>query len=305
MFEYKIDVHADAKPKPLPDHYVGDVQIKTSSDVLLRVPVDINVRTGPGGPLIVLFCGILLGRLIKYMKDKGGPQSDLLLQVYEFEGRIAGSPDDQKLLQPMVQSVKEEIYATQLDQARTEFTAVENRWTLLGTLRSLEQTLEPRASEAGVRAILDSIGAVRGMIALKKDQDAATAVGKIEAAVQSLASQPGAPVPAFALAAAQAKTAQAAAGRSAYATIKASPIVRILSLVTGLAQEVRAEVSLWVLRPIGYLLLIAALMAIGLQQLYLKNPTFGVDPFSDYFGVFIWAMSSDVASRTLSNLKTT
>jgi hypothetical protein len=37
--------------------------------------------------------------------------------------------------------------------------------------------------------------------------------------------------------------------------------------------------------------------------LYLKNPTFGADIFGDYFGLLVWALSSDVASRTLSGLK--
>lgn len=55
---------------------------------------------------------------------------------------------------------------------------------------------------------------------------------------------------------------------------------------------------------IAYLVLIAFLAVIGMQQLYLKNAIFGADPFSDYFGLLIWAMSSDVASRTLSGLKT-
>jgi hypothetical protein len=70
-----------------------------------------------------------------------------------------------------------------------------------------------------------------------------------------------------------------------------------------MASAFRAEVTLWLVRPLFYLLLIGALCALGMQQLYLKNATFGSDPFSDYFGILIWAMSSDVASRSLSSLK--
>ena len=79
---------------------------------------------------------------------------------------------------------------------------------------------------------------------------------------------------------------------------------RILAWVTGAEDAFLAEVTLWLVRPLVFLLLVLALCAMGLQQLYLKNATFGSNPFSDYFGLFVWAISSDVASRSLSNLKT-
>jgi hypothetical protein len=305
IFEYRIEVNANAHPKPLPDHYTGDFQVKSSLDTLARVPIDVNVRTGPGVPLLVLVCGILLGRLIKYMKDKGGPQSELLLRLYSLEGRIATSPVDQQILQPMLEGVKQQIYAMQLDQGKTELAAIENRWTLLGTLRGLDRTLTPRAGDAGVQDILDRIVAARGLIALKRDQEAAGAIAQIQTLVQNLGREAPA-VPAFALAAAEAGTACAVAGRVANAVgpEPTSRVARLMSIVTGVSAEFRAGISLWLLRPIGYLVLIAFLAVIGMQQLYLKNATFGADPFSDYFGLLIWAMSSDVASRTLSSLKT-
>jgi hypothetical protein len=39
------------------------------------------------------------------------------------------------------------------------------------------------------------------------------------------------------------------------------------------------------------------------MQLYVKNPIFGANLISDYFGLLVWATGSDVASRTLSNFK--
>jgi hypothetical protein len=306
VFEYKIDIKPDANPKLLPDHYIGDLQIKSSSDALARVPVDVNVRAGPGLPLLVLVCGILLGRLIKYMKDKGGPQSDLLLALYDLEGRIDAFPPDQAILQLMLESVKQQIYAMQLDQAKTELAGVQNRWTLLGTLRGLEQTLTPGATDAGVQDILDRIAAARGLIVLKQDQDAAAAIAQIQTLVQNVVGRAAAAVPAFALAAAPAGTGRAVAARAANAAGPqlTSKFVRLINTVTGFSAEFRAGISLWLLRPIAYLVLIAFLAVIGMQQLYLKNAIFGADPFSDYFGLLIWAMSSDVASRTLSSLKT-
>jgi hypothetical protein len=74
-------------------------------------------------------------------------------------------------------------------------------------------------------------------------------------------------------------------------------------MLTGIAPEVRAELTLWLVRPALYIVLIAGVLAIGVQQLYLKNPIFGAAPFNDYLGLLVWAFSGDVAGRTLSTLK--
>jgi hypothetical protein len=79
--------------------------------------------------------------------------------------------------------------------------------------------------------------------------------------------------------------------------------VGTLRFVTGIDRGLLAEMTLRVLRPAIWVLLIAALLVLGIQQLYIKNATFGSDLFSDYFGLLVWAISSDVASRTLASLK--
>ncbi len=289
-----------------PDHYVGDVQIRLpGQDAPLKIPLEVNVRAGPILPLVVLLVGILLGRLLKYMKDKGGPQSDLLLNVYHLENRIALSPADQLILQPMLEDVKTRIYDMQLDVAKTQLAATKSRWTLLNTLRSLEQTLQPRAADPGVQQVLNDIQTARNLVAARQDQQASTLVAQIEAAVRNLIAPHPPAVQAFALASAQARTARVLAVRGVHgaAPPPLPPYVRTLSFLTGISGTLRAEVTLWVIRPLIYLLLIGGLLILGLQQLYLKNMTFGSDSLSDYFGILIWAMSSDVASRTLSTLK--
>jgi len=116
VYSLPIQVH-DARP--LPDHYVGDVQLLLSAqDAPLKIPLELNVRAGPILPILVLLLGILMGRLLKYMKDKGGPRSDLLLNLYYLENRIAVSPADAQLLQPMLDSAKASIYNMQLDLAK-------------------------------------------------------------------------------------------------------------------------------------------------------------------------------------------
>lgn len=295
---------------PVADHYAGSIYLYSANKTLVTVPLDVNVKSGPLLPLLVLFLGTLLGRLLQYMKNKGEPQSDLLLALYRMEGMIAVSPTDQAVLQPMLQEIKSEIYAMQLDAAKTDLAAIQNRWTLLKSLRSLQTTLDTQKADPAVLTILNNIQIARQLIAAKQDTQAAAKVAAIETDVsnlQAVAVAPAAPQMAmFSLAKSQAKRAGGLAARGA----KPEQLgmvpwwARILAWVTGAEDAFLAEVTLWLVRPLVFLLLVLALCAMGLQQLYLKNATFGSNPFSDYFGLFVWAISSDVASRSLSNLKT-
>ena len=291
----------------LPDHYTGDVQLKMATETPpLKIPIEVNVRKGPFWPFITLLAGILFGRLLKYMKDKGTPQSDLLLNLYHLESRIkVSSPDDWPLLQPMLESVKALIYEMQLDKAKKEMTDIENRETHLNTLRRLESMLQPRASEAGVSSILSDIRKTRDFIKNKQDQQASALVAQIQTAVQNLPPPPPAIAAVHAKALKQqANKAVVDATRTVEGTAETPPtLVRFLTRITGIDEGLRAEFTLRVLRPILYVVLIGFLIIVGAQQLYLKNPTFGSDLFSDYFGLLVWAMSSDVASRTLASLK--
>ncbi len=74
----------------VPDHYVGTIQyqIEGSTDNI-SIPLDISVRYGPFWPIIVLFLGILLGRLSLNMTTPTAvKQLDLLPRYYQLEGEI-------------------------------------------------------------------------------------------------------------------------------------------------------------------------------------------------------------------------
>ena len=286
----------------LPDHYIGDVQLRMAIDAPpMKIPLEVNVRTGPIWPVIILLLGILFGRLLKYMKDKGNSQADLLLGFYRLETSIASSPEA-ILLQPMLEPVKTLIYDMKLDDAKTELKNIENRWTQLKTLQGLESSLRPMAGEPNVVTILGNIEETRNLIKSKQDQSASAMLSNIQAAVQDL-QPPQAYAKAHAMAVEQAKRAVIDATRTVQSIAETPAGVGTVRFVTGIDSGLLAEVTLRVLRPAIWGLLFAALLVLGMQQLYMKNATFGSDPFSDYFGLVVWAMSSDVASRTLASLK--
>lgn len=290
-----------------PDRYVGEAQFRVSGqDSVLKVPVEMNVRSGPLGAVVVLLVGIILGRIAKYMKDHGTAQSDLLLAVYRLEDRVALAPD-RAILQPMIEDAKQKVYELKIEAATIDLTAIEKRLVLLETLRSLEGTLAPHQADPAVAAILTNIDGVRALVAARRDADAEARVAQIQrdvAALNTAAVPAGGP--AFTTASSQAKIATVAAGRAfrAAAVARTLPLyVRALSRLTGVTAAARAELSLWVARPLLYCLLLLGVLIVGIQQLYLKNPVFGSNPISDHFGLMVWAMSADVASRTISTLK--
>ena len=77
-----------------------------------------------------------------------------------------------------------------------------------------------------------------------------------------------------------------------------------LITLSGASDDVRAQSTRWLVRPLLSLLLLVGLTLVGIQSLYVeKGATFGSTRFADYFGLLLWGLSADVASRNLSNLR--
>jgi hypothetical protein len=294
-------------PRIAPDRYVGTLQLNPPApDPALKVPLEVAVRNGPGWPVFVLFLGLLLGRLLKYMQDKGGPQSDLLLQYYHLEARIYAQPADWQTLRAQLEAVKTRILDMELDRAKTDLAAVQKQFEVLGRLRGFEALLVAHyQGDPAAQPILALIRQARWSIEL--GEDASPIVSKIDTAMQALSPPALAQAASeFQMAMASASSAQRAAAASQQSpAIPPNPnlVVRILYALTGISGGFRAELTLWVLRPLLFCLLLAALLVVGMKQLYVNNAIFGADWVSDYFGLFIWATGSDQASRTLSSLK--
>ena len=79
------------------------------------------------------------------------------------------------------------------------------------------------------------------------------------------------------------------------------------TVLTGLSLNIRAAggIMLW-LRGLLYICLIIILIFVGMDKFYISEGAyFGAKPFNDYFGIIIWGLSADIASRTLENLQAT
>lgn len=291
-----------ASTKLTPDHYVGDIQLRVpGQDLPLKLPLEVNVKAGPVIPILVLLIGVLTGRLVKYMKDKGTPQADMLLQLHQLEMRASQSPADEYLVRPILDAASLHIKQMQLTDAQADLTKIASLLALLARLRYLELVLEPREAETVVTTILNLIAQARGVIGLGGDPTSIAT--QIETAVNNLpapTSAPGGSTREMIIARSVSQAVIAVAKPKPVATRRG---MRAVAFLSGYDESARAEVTLWFLRPLLWLLLLAGLLVVGLQQLYLKDPSFGSAAFSDYFGLFVWATSADVASRTISTLR--
>lgn len=304
-----------------PDRYTGWVYLTLDGrEERLVIPVDLNMRIGPLLPLLVLLVGIALGRLFKYMQEKGIPQSEALGKVNELEQEIAeADPEDQKILMPMVKEVRKSVYQMGLETVTAKVEAIADRLNCLNRLRTMEQKLEPKKQHPKVKEILQKIAEARSLIGLSSDEkgleQAKTLLEEIQAEAVKLGTtmmgsdkQPDA---ALTETAQEAQKAAAAVGHAVQAEVRKAPALpmwvvqlrRSLIFLSGVSSAVQAEATLWVVRPLLSLALLFGLSVVGIRALYVeKGATFGADPFADYLGLVLWGLSADVASRSLSNL---
>jgi hypothetical protein len=193
--------------------------------------------------------------------------------------------------------------------------AIEGRLEALSELRSIEAALEGKEQHPTVQEVLGQIAQIRRHLALKQDAEAKALLdevrGKLGALKMTLMGPDGRPDADVSRAAERAEAAGVAAELAAEAPSPALDEPRWrqrlkdwLVILSGLSDQIRAEATLWLVRPLLYLALLVGLLAVGIASLYVEGgAAFGANPFADYLGLALWGLSADVASRSLSNLK--
>ncbi|MBW4420491.1 MAG: hypothetical protein KME13_14860 [Myxacorys californica WJT36-NPBG1] len=295
-----------------PDQYTGAVHL-TLADQRNRLilPIDLSVRSGPLMPLLVLLFGIVLGRLIKYMEKRGEPQALALQEVNRLEADVAlANPEDQKILVGMIAKTRKLVFREQLDPAKANATAIRNRLDVLIKLRSIETRLEERVEPLPEDVIEDAIATIaqaRSRIAQEDDGKAKELLEQVSDLLDTIGIRGGEE--------SEIRETVRAASANLEQNLKNPPILikepsrwerfrRFLVTLSGVSDQVRAEATYWVVRPVLSLILLAGLSLVGLNTLYVQNgATFGARPFPDYLGLILWGLSADVASRSLSSLQ--
>ena len=293
------------------DSYSGSIYlIMDRGQEKLTIPVTIDMRVGSWWVVVALFFGIVLGRLFKFTQDRE-PQTKALGSVNRIENLISGAdPEDQKILNPMIKEVRTNVYSNRTENVDSDLKAIETRLESLNKLRETESLLKGKQGEH-IEGCMNLIKEARGKISLKEDEAVKTILGelktKLDAISKSSLMGPGQVGKEIG----RASDLTSKALEEANKIVQAPPrpgyrdiIKRQLISLTALSDEIQAEATYWFVRPFLYVVLLLALLAMGLQSLYIENGlTFGVNHFVDYLGLVVWGLSSDVAGRSLSSLQ--
>lgn len=298
-----LQVRRNAMP---PEQYEGDFHlIFAGRNETVTLPLLVNVRTGPLLPIVALFFGVVLGRLLKYMQERGGPQAEKLRLINRLESDLgAADPADQKLLANALINARKLVFREELEKAGVQIDLIRGRLEVLQQLQRIEQRLA--ADETGnLSPFLDQVDQVRGFLGDGEDDRAKRGLEALQAELEGARGDE------------TATELGAAAGRAVQVLMPQAPMVMAeepmapamrlrkgLLWVAGLSDELRAEATLWVVRPVLSLGLLVGLALVGVNELYVeKGVALGAKPLSDYWGLILWGLSADVASRSLSNLK--
>jgi hypothetical protein len=296
-----------------PDRYSGAIYLtlKDRRD-RLSLPVNLNARSGPLVPIVVLFFGVVLGRLFKYMQERGEPQAKALGEVYRLQGDIASAKledRDKQLLVEMIQEVQTLVAREQLDVVPTQVQTIRDRLETLVKLQLLENQLNQQATifPTDVDTFTLDIRKARLYIAQKEDAKARELLAKISTDLDNVGArgaEVAAGVEAFKRSLTEAATATVRMGEAPLPINQQIGNFKLFMItLSGVSDRVRAEATFWIVRPILSLVLLVGLSAVGIGSLYVENATFGAKPFPDYLGLILWGLSADVASRSLSSLK--
>jgi hypothetical protein len=233
--------------------------------------------------------------------------------VNKLQARISqAQEEDQKILMPMLDAVRQSVYREKLENLQPALSAIEGRLATLQRLRAIEASLKGKEQHPKAKQVMDKISETRASLAQGQDDKIDALMTEVKSLLGELTTSlmgPGnQPDPAIVRARGEADQVRAPA------PLGLPPVQRLgkwmkgfqdaLVFLSGLSDEIRAEATLWVVRPLLYLVLLVGLLAVGMGTLYIDNGlTFGADPMADYMGLLLWGMSADVASRTLTNLQ--
>lgn len=301
-----------------PDQYGGAIYLTLQNrGNRLTLPLNISVRSGPLLPLVVLFFGVILGRLFKYMQERGEPQAKTLEEFYRLQRDIKDANlegSEKQMLESMVSEVQTLVYSEQLDTASAQMQAIRDRLATLVKLKVLEDQLNQQATTfpTDVDEFTVRISKVRRLIAQREDAQARELRMQISSDLNNIGSR-GTETENRTVEAAKRSLEDIAipvdritqpTGEPKASSGRLGKFQQFLVALSGVPNRVRAEATFWVVRPLLSLILLVGLSAVGVGSLYVENgTTFGARPFADYLGLILWGLSADVASRSLSSLQ--
>ena len=255
-----------------PDRYHGVVRLGGGELAPTEIPLDVSVRSGPGGPLLWLLAGVVIGLLLKFWRERGQRLAKTASEIDRLTAIVReGGVADRRVLAPMLAEAREAMYREQLDAADAALASIEARRGMLAALARLLAALPGKRAE---------IEHVRSLIARRRDPQAEAAIAALEKVAD--AADGGATARSFRVVAD--RRAPIEAPETTHPSRPRRLWFWILQHVAGRALRVAA---------------VAAAMALGLKVMYVDSgATYGTSPFFDGVALFVWGLGAEISSRS-------
>ncbi len=285
----------------------------------VEVPIEVHVRAGVGFLLVMIFLGILAGRLNREIST---PEARERLKLYDstvdLRDRIdrLTDPTAKQELRQRLATIRRRIEddSIPLEELRKDLDELAERIRVLEGHEESEAELQ-RQEE--LNAETDAITAIRSEISSARHSAAHGSdltlekqrLLRIRAAILELSAGGGkqqveALLPqdptVEALRTVSAETQEAPAGELHRFLVKS------LAILAGLRRlDVRA--SYWYIQPVATLFLLGALTVYGVFLFYTgqENRAFGAHGIVDYVPAFLWGFGSDVLTKRLEDIRFT
>jgi hypothetical protein len=246
-----------------------------------ETPLEVQVRAAALWPVLIVAFGILVGRLVRYMNEKGNALATLRGR---HDSLMAKSSRLQAASQHAMRSYGTESLAAIDDRDIERATAwIDKAQRALGILEELERVAAHPQFEARDNG---SSVVIQSAVQLGEFNSADAALQELRRRLQ--AAGVGQP---------QSEGAQGEPRQPPLPKPSRGQVVRAK------ASKLRALfITRWA-RPSLYSILLVILVLTGLETLYVPAPTLGAHPIADYLTLFAWGLTADVASRTLANFR--
>jgi hypothetical protein len=311
-----VDINFPDRNKLPADHYVGTMRFDLKgTDVQPSVNFTLDVRDGPWWALVVLFLGVVVGRLVKNMNSPEALlQLKLMPRYYELQNRIASleNKDDRAALLSDLAEMKRRIEAARETELvlTQDLEKLELRVNLFIRLDQLQEEIVDRSVDPLRAELLAKVKTARMGLRLADVEKCRTIITEVTARLQQIEEAAPDDVSKRSMRNLRTMAGDVAAESANAAAVHNLPkpsepgrAARLLGTLAGV-NFMSAEARFWFWRPLFFLLLLLLLVLLGLKTLYLDSGTsFGSEGLYDYFGLFMWGLSADVVQRTLQNLQ--
>jgi len=273
------------------------------------IPTTINVRAGIFWPTLLIFLGIVAGRLHRQIST---PAAQARLKLMDRWKNISSDVDKlekgssaRSFSERRLEEIRDDLddHTIENDELSLRIATLERQVKIFLALEKLRgATNDP--------SIIALIAETEDLVKKGEYDEAEKKRREIEDKIDALKKEPGAPRTTSTGDLAEVSTTvkteldkARGADPATRSKLELKPWARILMWLTGV-RSASMRIQYLYLRPAAALVLLVALVAFGLFTFYTGpgNETFGAALIDDYFPLFFWGFGTDITTRSLQNI---